>query len=360
MVYKQLCGHHHSRRPSTTRNGCAQDKPRARLNHFEVQVSQSRVDVYGSDFSTDNGQTFANYKLLYSANISLPFTRGYVHFNPRNHATVKYGFGPDVVFHWDNIGFRRAGDCRAESVRNPGQYRCDFIQRQPGAESRVISFWTERTGKAAGIYSPSTKINSLTFQNVNTSGMTSATLTLNAFFNAGVHTASSNWGISYRFNGGTWRNRNLTAGDLAAINTIAGAPYGQLSMSLDVPVADLVSGNNTLELLPLNAPMDYPPVVANIDLILGTPGSVNTSPTPSPTPTPTVSFSANPTNIASGKVSVMTWSSTNATSCTASGGWTGTKAISGTLRRRRQPPRHMGWPAPGAAARRRRPARRWW
>jgi hypothetical protein len=35
----------------------------------------------------------------------LPFTRGYVYFDPRNHATVKYGFGPDVVFHWDNIGF---------------------------------------------------------------------------------------------------------------------------------------------------------------------------------------------------------------------------------------------------------------
>ena len=94
---------------------------------------------------------------------------------------------------------------------------------------------------------------------------------------------------------------------------------------------DLVSGNNTLELLPLNAPMDYPPVVANIDLLLGTSGSVNPSPTPSPTPAPTVAFSANPTSIASGKVSTMNWSSTNATSCTAAGGWTGTKAPSGTL-----------------------------
>ena len=43
-----------------------------------------------------------------------------------------------------------------------------------------------------------------------------------------------------------------------------------LSLSLNVPMTDLVSGTNTLELLPLNAPMDYPPVVANIDLLLGT------------------------------------------------------------------------------------------
>ena len=108
-------------------------------------------------------------------------------------------------------------------------------------------------------------------------------------------------------------------------------PLGHLALSIDVQTTDLVSGNNTLELLPLNAPMDYPPVVANIDLLLGTSGSVNPSPTPSPTPAPTVAFSANPTSIASGKVSTMTWSSTNATSCTAAGGWSGTKATSGTL-----------------------------
>src|SRR5207253_1290224 len=119
------------------------------------------------------------------------------------------------------------------------------------------------TGKPAGIYSPSTKINALTFQNVNTSGISSATLTLNAYFNAVTHTPVTTWGISYRFNSGTWRNRILTAGDMAAINSIAGAPLGMLSLLINVPVTDLVSGTNTLELLPLNAPMDYPPVVAN-------------------------------------------------------------------------------------------------
>ena len=36
-------------------------------------------------------------------------------------------------------------------------------------------------------------------------------------------------------------------------------------------------------------------------------------------------------SISSSKISTVTWSSTNATSCTAGGGWTGTKAPSGTL-----------------------------
>ena len=47
-------------------------------------------------------------------------------------------------------------------------------------------------------------------------------------------------------------------------------------------------------------------------------------------PAPTVTLTANPTSVASGAASMLTWSSTNATSCTASGGWSGAKAISGT------------------------------
>jgi hypothetical protein len=46
-------------------------------------------------------------------------------------------------------------------------------------------------------------------------------------------------------------------------------------------------------------------------------------------PAPTVTLSANPTTVGSGQSSALTWSSTNATSCTASGGWSGTKATSG-------------------------------
>jgi hypothetical protein len=48
------------------------------------------------------------------------------------------------------------------------------------------------------------------------------------------------------------------------------------------------------------------------------------------TQTPTVNLTANPGIIASGQSSTLTWSSTSATSCSASGGWTGTKATSGT------------------------------
>ena len=48
-----------------------------------------------------------------------------------------------------------------------------------------------------------------------------------------------------------------------------------------------------------------------------------------PPPAPTVTLTANPLTVASGGSSQLTWSSTNATSCTGSGAWSGTKPTSG-------------------------------
>lgn len=51
---------------------------------------------------------------------------------------------------------------------------------------------------------------------------------------------------------------------------------------------------------------------------------------PSVTPAPTVSISASPQTVASGAQSTISWTSTNATSCSASGAWSGSVATSGT------------------------------
>jgi hypothetical protein len=47
-------------------------------------------------------------------------------------------------------------------------------------------------------------------------------------------------------------------------------------------------------------------------------------------PEPIVSLVANPTNISSGATSVLNWGAANATSCIASGGWSGARATSGS------------------------------
>lgn len=62
-----------------------------------------------------------------------------------------------------------------------------------------------------------------------------------------------------------------------------------------------------------------------------TPTAIPTAiPSPTPTPAPTSSFSGSPASIISGQSSTLSWSSSNATSCTASGGWSGAKATSGS------------------------------
>ncbi len=57
--------------------------------------------------------------------------------------------------------------------------------------------------------------------------------------------------------------------------------------------------------------------------------TVVAAPAAQPTPAPAVTLAASPSKIVSGATSELTWSSKNATACTAGGGWTGTKATSG-------------------------------
>ena len=66
----------------------------------------------------------------------------------------------------------------------------------------------------------------------------------------------------------------------------------------------------------------------------GAGGSVQKSATVAVTavtnPVPTVALSANPASVQSGGASTLTWSSNNATGCTASGGWSGAQSLSGS------------------------------
>jgi hypothetical protein len=53
------------------------------------------------------------------------------------------------------------------------------------------------------------------------------------------------------------------------------------------------------------------------------------APGPPPPPVPTVTLSAQPTSVAVGESSTVTWSSTDADTCSASGAWSGARATSG-------------------------------
>lgn len=261
--------------PSVGTVGCTSVSPGA-MNHYEIQLSQTHIDIYATDYSTDGGQTFpSTLHHIYSAAIALPFTRGYVHISARNHATIKYGFGPDAIFHWDNIGFDGPVIKNTQSYEIPDNTRMGTYGDFGGASIMNLGYQLQDgsiSGKPAGMYDPVNQLPPFQFKNVNVSGVVSAQLSFNAFFGVPQSTAEITWGWKYRFNGGTWRTRTLTLLEVIAINStlaVGGAgSAGNISMLISVPTGDLINGTNTFEIVPLNAPMSIPPVIANIDLTL--------------------------------------------------------------------------------------------
>ena len=123
------------------------------LNHFEIRLSQQQLEIYGSDYSPDDGQTFPNLRRIYAANINLPFTRGYVHLAARNHASKKYGHGPDHIYHWDNVGFDGPAIAGPRIYEIPDNTTMGSYQ---GGQVMNLGYQLldGTTGKPAGIYNP--------------------------------------------------------------------------------------------------------------------------------------------------------------------------------------------------------------
>jgi hypothetical protein len=266
LVYDNYIGSEVNPSFSVQGTGCAQIQ-QGSLNHVEIQISRTSLEIFVSDYSRDNGNTFPNFRRLYAATLNLPFTRGYVHVAARNHASSKYGFGPVGIYHLDNIGFD------GPVIQNSRSYEVPDNTRTGQYDGHTVmnlgyTLHDGTTGRPAGIYDPVNRVSALPIQGVDLSGASSAQLTLNVFANANnfQHTATTAWGWQFRFNGGTWRNRPLTAAEAQAMNTVGAA--GNMTMMFDVPIGDLRAGTNTLEMLPVGLPMDLPPAIANIDLVL--------------------------------------------------------------------------------------------
>jgi hypothetical protein len=241
---------------------------RGDVNHFEIQLSQTQVDVYGSDASP-TGTNFANFHKIASATYSLPFTRGYVHVTARNHATVKYFSVPDWYYYWDNVGFDGPFISNWREYEIPDSLTSSLVNNVNLMNTGYIV--SDGTGsRAAGLFicCPDANIGSLQFNGVDLTNATSARLVFSSFY---LWTAPNltQIDLKYRFNDGTWRDRFITEGEAYALS-IPNYQQGDLSQVIDVPLGDLRAGANKLELTTVNSPQSYPTVLANIDLVIQT------------------------------------------------------------------------------------------
>jgi hypothetical protein len=243
---------------------CVPAEP-GKLNHFEIRISQARVEVWASPASSD-GVTFDAAEMIYATDVDLPFTRGYVHFTTHNHATLKYS--EDTTFgathsidawtaRWDNLGF----DGPVLSGWREHEVADSLV---PGENGWNIGGPVMAVGYAVPD-ADGGRTQSFRLENVDPSGMTRARIALAMWYDI-TRGGIDQFALGYRLNGGAWHERPLTPGERRLMTS--GRVQGALSQMLEIALDELVPGTNTLELVTRNVPQSAPPVAANIDLVL--------------------------------------------------------------------------------------------
>ena len=217
------------------------------LNRFELRLSQQRVELFASDYSED-GKRFGELKKIGSQAIALGFGRGYVHISMHNHASEKYAKMDAVFSRWDNVGF-------------DGPVVAGF-REYDAPDSRKLADNQMDIGYGA---SADDEPVALTIPGVDVRGARAARLALTAWYLVEDRERARRYTLRYRLNGKAWHDHVLSAGEVASITSES---LGAVDHVLAVPVAELVAGDNRVELTTVHAPTHYPPVLANVTLVV--------------------------------------------------------------------------------------------
>jgi hypothetical protein len=217
------------------------------MNHYEIHVSQSLIDIYG----TDAGTTSPLKHLASLSNANLTFTRGVVWIEDAHYNANKFSTQGTHTFAWDNVGFDGPVVARDLTFDVPdqltstvgGTLNLGWFQAPNAAQTKTITGVTNVSSAAAAL---------LTF-NFSTS---TAPTTLTYVVNGHTHTAA--WPYPDTA-GSSWR-----------------------TLALPVPVADVLTGANTVSIA-----SDQQMTIANVDLILAGAGGSDGSSSPASQEQPT-------------------------------------------------------------------------
>lgn len=117
-----------------------------------------------------------------------------------------------------------------------------------------------------------------------------------------------------------WASMTATVDNTTVLSTTSISSAGWSNYGVTV---NLVSGSHTLKLIASNVGSKdncSRDLYVDVSTLFG---SITT-------PAPTIAFSASPTSISAGGSSTLTWTTTNAASCNASGAWSGSEPTSGS------------------------------
>jgi hypothetical protein len=217
--------------------GCVQkSSDRTKLNHFEVHISQSHVEVWGTDPGSTEEKEIAS-----ADNANLTLARGLVWIEDAHYNADKFNDQAVHTFVWDNVGFDGP-----------------VLPRDLGFDV-ADSLTPSRDGKARNLGYPfpdGTSPLKLEAHGVsNVSQASGAILTLN-YLPYGVTS------ISYGINGHAWHTQPWPYAD--------NQTYSWRTIALPVPLTEVQAGTNTIEIRPIDGGS-----VANVDLILQAAGGVH-------------------------------------------------------------------------------------
>jgi hypothetical protein len=257
---------------------------RGSLNHIEIRLSTTNVQVWASDDSPDGGKTFPNFKEIFSSPINLSFSQGYVHFQQAERAPVKYAtefnISPGYANnYWSDMGF----DGPTVNTGEVGYSVPDALTPDPDSGQSGVDLGALNVGYAL-LNSPTTiasccnegnrtTFNSFSLPNVKTQGVTAADLTFDVAYTYAFGLTTSNTALQYSINGGPLLNPQPSSEpNYAAEDLCPGCPGnpvggGGVPYSFPIPLNDLVSGTNTITFSVANSPNSYPPILTSLDLL---------------------------------------------------------------------------------------------
>ncbi len=252
---------------------------RGHLARVQLRLSQQQLEVLTSDPSPDG----INFSPLISRrtvvfNTPLDFTRGYISLLGQNHATWKYAITyagtPRPIrswnVFWDNIGFDGPAltSTREYEIPDAGipSSRTTVDEHPAGVFTTTV-----HQGHSLGYVIPDGAANMsvpLTFTGVQLANATRARLVLNGYYQGygidGIRLGTGR--LRYQLNSHPIHVRPFTPGETAMIDTPG--QTGGYNHSIDIPVSELVEGNNTVRFSTLNISSGYPNAVLNLDLLI--------------------------------------------------------------------------------------------
>jgi hypothetical protein len=219
-----------------------------RLNHVEIRISQSHIEVLMTDASND-GVTFGPLKKVFSAPLSLSFTRGFVTLGVHNHATEKYGGLPSWTVLWDDIAFDgpQLTPTRVTQVPNAGVL-----------SGGGMNIGYSLPNSASGSATPA-----LPLPDVSTANAANARLVFDMAADPISNRNWSSWRVNFRLNGGPWHSIAFSADELAMMDRA-----GSYIFSTPIDVGELVNGANSVQFSGTNFYSGFQPYIGNIDLVV--------------------------------------------------------------------------------------------